>query len=299
MDRAAAQSHAKTAIRRSIARVASTVVAQAPPPAPDVVGQRNLLFHYRTMLASGAELPTFADAGFGVYSGGDEDGIILLLLAATGTTNRTCAEIGAGAPRGANTTNLIVNWGWRGLLIEANEAQSAMTTEFYARQPRVDQRFVTVCRSWVTVDNVNDLFTHNGFDGKLDLLSLDIDGVDYWIWDALTIVRPGIVVVEVQDIWGAEEAVTVPYRDLFDEGPASGFNYCGASLAAWVKLNRRKGYRLVGATPEGLNAFFVREDLAADALPEVSAASCLDQPWLHAGRARRVEKARQRPWTAV
>lgn len=293
------RSRPKALLRESITRLASVLVADTPPPASDVVGQHNLLFQYRLMLASGQELPSFDDVGFGVYSGGNEDGIILLLLAAAGMGNRSCVEIGAGNPRGANTTNLIINWGYRGLLIEADEAQAEVSSAFFARQRRLDRSHVTVCRAWVTVENVNDLVRDNNFDGEVGLLSLDIDGVDYWIWEALDVARPRLLVVEVQDIWGPDDAVTVPYTAEFGEGPASQYNYCGASLAAWVGLNRRKGYRLVGATPDCLNAFFVRGDVAPDVLPEVSSASCMDQPWLQADRDRRLVLAKSRSWVSV
>jgi hypothetical protein len=277
----------------------TSVNARAPAHLADAASQRALLMHYRQMLVGRFPLPTFAEAGFGVYSAGFEDGIVLLVLAAAGMHSRTCVEIGAGTPNGSNTANLIVNWGWRGLLIEAERIQLEESRSFYAHQPRVEDQQVCLVDSWVTRDNVNDLLVQNGFGGDIDVMSIDVDGVDYWIWEAVEASQPRVLIVEVQDIWGAEAAVTVPYDAEFDEGVGSGYNYCGASLAAWVKLNRQKGYRLVGCTPQGLNAFFLRADVASEALPEVSAAVCLDQPWLAATRARRCAEAQKRSWVAV
>jgi hypothetical protein len=58
---------------------------------------------------------------------------------------------------------------------------------------------------------VDSLITANGIKGEIDLLSLDIDGVDYWIWNAIEAISPRVVVAEIQAIWGTEASVTVPY----------------------------------------------------------------------------------------
>ena len=76
-----------------------------------------------------------------------------------------------------------------------------------------------------------------GFEGEIDLLSLDIDGIDYWIWEALEVIRPRVVVAEIQCIWGADRAVTVPYDPQFRAEYVQGFGiYSGASLKAFIKL---------------------------------------------------------------
>lgn len=92
-------------------------------------------------------------------------------------------------------------------------------------------------------------------------MSIDIDGVDYWIWDAITVIKPRVVVLEYQDIIGPDKALTMPYSDDFD---ASNYpmtlgmpDFCGASLPAFVKLARKKGYRLVGCNRLYYNAFFI------------------------------------------
>jgi hypothetical protein len=97
---------------------------------------------------------------------------------------------------------------------------------------------------------------------EIDLLSLDIDGIDYWLWKAITVIRPRVVVAEVQVIWGDSRSVTVPYRSDFRAEYLHGFGiYCGASLPAFVKLARAKGYRLVGTQCHGYNTFFLRDDV--------------------------------------
>ena len=98
---------------------------------------------------------------------------------------------------------------------------------------------------------------------EIDLLSIDVDGVDYWLWKALTSLRSRLVVIEYNSFWGAQRAVTVPYEPDFDRfrKHPSGY-YHGASLAALYRLAQEKGYILAGCDSEGLNAFFVRRDLA-------------------------------------
>ncbi len=128
-------------------------------------------------------------------------------------------------------------------------------------------------------------------------MSIDLDGIDWWVWDAIEVVRPRVLVAEVQDIWGPEEAVTVPYRPDFVR--EDGYNYCGASLAAWVKLCRRKGYRLVAGNRYGQNAFFVRNGLADSTLPEVDPGSCLTHPLSVMGQRTRLPRVRDREWERV
>jgi hypothetical protein len=97
------------------------------------------------------------------------------------------------------------------------------------------------------------------------LLSIDIDGNDYWTWEAITVVNPTIVVIEYNARFGASRSVTVPYRADFVRSRAHySMIYYGASLTALWALGRRKGYSLVGCNSAGNNAFFVRQDLLGD-----------------------------------
>ncbi len=145
--------------------------------------------------------------------------------------------------------------------------------------------------------SVNGPIGDAGINGDIDSLSIDLDGIDWWIWDAIEVIRARVLVVEVQDIWGPEESVTVPYRSDFVR--ADGYNYCGASLAAWVKLGRRKGYRLVAGSRYGQNAFFVQNGLADSALPEVEPASCLTHPKSVDSQRTRLPLVRDRQWERV
>jgi len=134
--------------------------------------------------------------------------------------------------------------------------------------------------AWITAENIDSLIGGNGFRGEVDLLSLDIDGIDYWLWNAIEVVSPRVVIAEVQAIWGSERSVTVPYSPDFRAGFFNGFGiYSGASLPAFVKLAAKKGYRLVGCERYGFNAVFLRNDVGQREFPEVPARDCFNHPF--------------------
>jgi hypothetical protein len=251
-----------------------------------------LALKYKDMVRDGAPLPHFSEVELRAYSQNGEDGILLYLFALLGTTNKRCVEICAGDGTECNTANLIINHGWAGLLVDGSEANVAKGQKFYAKCPDTFLRPPAFRQAWITRGNVNSIVTAAGFAGPIDLLSLDIDGVDYWVWEALDCIQPRVVVLEYAGVWGPEHAVTVPYRDDFRLDFGRLPLYGGASLAAFVKLGRKKGYRLVGSQRLGFNAFFVRAGVGEDLLPEVQARDCLE---LHVPRLDWGE----REWLAV
>jgi hypothetical protein len=190
---------------------------------------------------------------FRLASQNQEDGITIALLKEAGIVTRRFVEIGSGLS-GGNSAVLAREWGWTGLMVDGAGA---------TRMEQVGRRFpgVTAVNTWVTRENVNELITGHGFAGEVDFFSLDLDGVDYWIWEAMTACSPRVVVLEYNSMFGADRAVTVPYDATFDRGRHHTM-YFGASLGAWVALAARKGYRLVAVEPAGINAFFLRNDLA-------------------------------------
>ena len=121
-------------------------------------------------------------------------------------------EICAGDGIQCNTANLIINHGWNGLMFDGNEQLVQVGRSFYANLGDTFCHPPTIVNEWITRENINDVIKNNGFEGQVDLLSLDLDGVDYWAWEVLDVIRPRVVIAEIQCIWGAERAVTVPYR---------------------------------------------------------------------------------------
>ena len=269
----------------------------------DVVAQVLLRFGYQVLLNAGLKLPSLDEVGFKVFSQTDEDGILLFIFSVIGTTNRMCVEICAGDGIECNTANLIINHGWYGLLVDGNEALVRRGLEFYKKHPFTfiwPPRFV---HAWVTRDNVNKIIEENGFRGEIDLLSIDMDGVDYWIWEAIDVIDPRVVVVEYQDIIGPERALTVPYSDDFCARKypmTNGLpNFCGASLPAFVKLARKKGYRLVGCNRYGYNAFFIKNPIGEKEIPEVDIRECFKHPKVQWGMRERFPTVEDLPWVEV
>ncbi len=234
-----------------------------------------LMLKYRELAKAGGPLPSFDDIGFRSFSQFDEDGILLYIFSLIGMTTRTAVEICAGIGYECNSANLIVNHGFFGLLFDGNESNIAHAKAFFATRPDTLITPPVVAHTWIESETIDEVIRGHGFTGEVDLFSLDLDGVDYWVWKAITGIEPRVVVVEYHSSWGPDEAKTVPNIKGFQYSDAKGA-FCGASLAAFNKLAKERGYRLVGCNRNRLNAFFVKNGLGDELLPEVSVASCLD-----------------------
>ena len=266
----------------------------------DTVSQLILLNQYRDLVHERKPLPSLADVEFRSFSQNGEDGILLYIFGLLGMGQRRCVEICAGDGIECNTANLIVNHGWEGLLFDADERLVDRGRAYYSRLGDTACFPPKFVNSWITRENVNDLLRQHGFEGPVDLLSLDLDGVDYWIWDAIEVIRPRVVIAEVQCVWGADRAVTVPYSESFEAPVLDHFKiYCGASLPAFVKLARRKGFRLVGVQRLGFNAVFVANGLGEDLLPEIEANTCVERPFVAWAQHELLPKVANLEWVDV
>ena len=239
------------------------------------IGQRQLYLQYRQQLHEGT-LPALHDTGFRVFSQFEEDGLLLFIFAVLGMDNKRFVEIGADDGVNSNSANLYFNFGWSGLFIDGNPDSIRRGERFYAKYPHPWYYAPKFVCARVTRENVNELIRANGFEGEVGLLSIDIDGNDYWIWDALEAIDPQVVIIETHNEFGLENIV-VPYDPDYSY-PGKHPLYHGASPVAMVHLGRKKGYRLVGANELGFNFIFVRNDLGVDVLPEVSVESVLTHP---------------------
>lgn len=247
--------------------------------------------------------PPLRDAGFNLYSATDEDGILLYIFSLIGMRTRICVDIGAAGIDGSNTPNLILNHGFTGLLLDGNEEGIEIVREFYGTHPITRHMPPKAVAAMITRENVNDIISSNGIRGEIDLLCIDIDGNDYWIWDAITVVDPAVVLIEYQDILGPERSWTIPYKPDFNgrdyEVNRTGHNYNGASLRALTRLGERKGYRLVGTNRAGWNAFFVKNGRGDGELPAVPVESCFDSPWNRYGMEHRFPLVANMEWVEI
>ncbi len=262
-----------------------------------------LSLRYRELSAETRAGLTFDDVGFDVFSATNEDGILLYVFSLIGMSSRRAVDIGAAGIRGSNVANLIVNHGFEVLLVDGDEKKLDEATAFFGRHHQCALFPPTSVATRVTRESVSSMVTGNGFEGEIDLLCLDIDGVDYWIWKALEGVDPRVVVVEYQDILGPDRSWTVPYRADFSVGDypqnREHYNYCSASLRAFTKLGKQKGYRLAGCNRGGWNAFFIKNGVGDDLLPEVSVESCFRYSWNEYGMKTRFELVRDLEWEEV
>jgi len=249
----------KNFVRRRVDRLASATVGPLVDARVDEVRYAVGALDCR-LAATGPAPRSLRDTELKVFSQWGEDGVVQHLVR-TLSPSDTFVEIGVGDYAESNTRFLLTHDNWRGAIFDGGDAH----VRFVRRTGLAWRHSIDAVSAFVTRENVNDLVRGAGISGEIGLLSIDVDGVDYWLWDAVDVVNPWIVVVEYNSAFGAEHAVTVPYDAAFTATAAhpSG-QYFGASLAALEHLARAKGYRLVGATSQGVNAFFVREDVAGD-----------------------------------
>jgi hypothetical protein len=175
------------------------------------------------------------------------DLIINNIFSKIGTKNKFCAEFGTYNGIDDNTATLIRQFNWSGLYIECNEHRFNQIVSNCQGKP------VSVIKSFITAENINDLFAQGNVPQDLDFLNIDIDGMDYWIWNALTY-RPRVVFIEYNAIHKPPVLAVQPYNP---ENAWNGTRWFGASLQSLVNLGKKKGYELIGCDDVGANAFFV------------------------------------------
>jgi hypothetical protein len=237
--------------------------------------QNLMTAQYRQQLLAGGPLPELQETEATFFSQNGEDGVLLFLFAVLGHGDRLAAEICAGDGIECCTANLVVNHGWHALLVDGDDANLDRGRNFYSHSRHRWYDPPVLQRAWITAENVAGILSDAGFGDPLDLLVIDIDGNDYWVWKTLGHLRPRVVVTEVNPGLG-DERVTLTYDPEFTR-PAE-VPFASTSLPAMVALGEELGYRFVGTERFGINAFFVREDLAADQLPAISPSEALKVP---------------------
>jgi hypothetical protein len=207
------------------------------------------------------------DYEFQVFSQWGEDGILQYLVREVPIVNRTFIEFGVEDFTESNCRFLMMKDNWRGLVLDSSERNIAAIRDSHYFW-KYDLQAV---RAFVTADNIDALLGAAGFDPDLGVLSVDIDGMDFWVLQAVQCVRPRILITEYNALFGPERIVTVPYEADFDRlrRHFSGLYY-GASLGAMTALAISRGYDLVGTNSNGTNAFFVRSDVRPAGLPALT-----------------------------
>lgn len=198
-----------------------------------------------------------SDVEFQVFSQWGEDGIIDWLISALPSLPEIFVEFGVEDYTEANTRYLLQNRDWRGLVIDGSQ-ENMMRLRCNGRHWMHD---LTAVAGFITRDNIDAIITDSGFGGEIGILSIDIDGNDYWVWEAIRSVRPALLICEFNSVFGDIHPVSIPYTPDFErlKGHHSG-QYFGASIKALMHLAERKGYTFLGTPSTGVNAFFIRND---------------------------------------
>jgi hypothetical protein len=196
--------------------------------------------------------------GYRVYSQSDEDGIIAEIFNRIGTESKIFFEFGVGDGLANNTLNLLVA-GWKGYWIDGSTEFINIIKEKHKWY--LDKGQLQLLQAFITKDGINGLIKQMGIPKSIDLLSIDIDGNDYWVWQAIDALSPRALVIEYNSTLRPPVSVVMEYREDYQW---NGTTYYGASLKAFEKLGQSKGYSLVGCNFAGVNAFFVRNDLLGD-----------------------------------
>lgn len=209
-------------------------------------------------LRSLQRISSLSDVEFSVFSQWGEDGIIEWIIQRLPGIPQTFIEFGVEDYKEANTRFLLVHRNWRGLVIDGSEENVKNIKHDYVSW----RHDLTSISKFITKDNINALINNTFSSAELGLLSVDIDGNDYWVWESIDCIKPWLVVAEYNSAFGDVYPITVPYRDDFQRAKAHFSNlYYGASIKSLEHLAKQKGYVLLGSNGAGSNAFFIREDL--------------------------------------
>jgi hypothetical protein len=207
---------------------------------------------------------TAAQWEFQVTSQWGEDGIIQFLINKIAVKQKVFVEFGVENYSEANTRFLLQNNYWSGLVIDGSEKniEKIKASDLYWRYN------LKAHEAFITKDNIDELITTNGIRGEIGLLSVDIDGNDYWVWEAIKSIEPQIVVCEYNSLFGPTAKVSVPYQSDFIRNTGNKPNtYYGASISALTFLAQKKGYELVAGNQAGNNVFFVKRACLGDLKP--------------------------------
>jgi len=245
------------------------------------ISQRQLYHYYRDNYRSNNRI-ALKDTGFRVYSQFEEDGLLLFIFSVLGMSKKTFIEIGSDDGVNSNSANLYFNFGWHGLFVDGNPKSIKRGEKFFSKYPHTWFYKPTFKQALVKRENVNQIISDAGFSGEIGLLSIDIDGNDYWVWDAISQVEPQVVIIETHNEFGLENIV-VPYDPNYFY-PGKHPIYHGASPIAMTNLANKKGYRLVGANDLGSNFIFIKNGLVDSYIPEVSVESVLQHPSVTEGQ---------------
>jgi hypothetical protein len=216
-----------------------------------------------------SSINNLSEVEFQVFSQWGDDGIIQFLINKLDITHHTFIEFGVENYKESNTRFLLINNNWSGLVIDGSPENIQ-----YIKTDTLSWGYeLHAISSFITAENINELITQflqKGYHKEIGILSIDIDGNDYWVWKAIEVVEPVIVIVEYNSLLGAEKSLTIPYDPSFVRNTKYNMMYWGVSIPALCNLANEKGYAFVGCNSSGNNAYFVRRDKLNNVIKECS-----------------------------
>lgn len=225
--------------------------------------QKNLLLNGKILSeinSKKSNISTLDEVEFQVFSQRGEDGVLQYIISKIDIPNKIFVEFGVETYTESNTRFLLIGSNWSGLVIDGSQKN----INFIKKDFIYWKYNITAIRSFITKENINQLINDYTSVKDIGLLSVDIDGNDYWIWDNIVDINPRIVVCEYNSAFGNTKKVTVPYKSDFVRSREHYSElYFGASLAALCHLAEKKGYDFIGTTSAGVNAYFIRKDLSS------------------------------------
>ena len=223
----------------------------------DAILMMNGHLSVQNMLANN-NIEKLSDVEFKVYSQWEEDGIIAFLVSKLKIENNVFIEFGVENYTESNTRFLLKKFNWSGLVIDGSKENID-----YINKDEIMWKYnLTPFQAFITKDNINDLISSYTSEKDIGLLSIDIDGNDYWIWESIDVINPRIVICEYNNLFGGDQSVTIPYDQFFVRKESHYSNlYYGCSISALKNLATKKGYSFIGSNSAGNNAFFIRNDL--------------------------------------
>lgn len=257
----------------------------------DYKSTKVLLGKMQSLQNRGLKVKKLSEVEFQVFSQFGDDGIIQYLINHLPIPAKTFIEFGVENYRESNTRFLLINDYWSGFIIDGSKSniETIKAEQYYSFYDlRVEAAFIKK-------SNINELLRKSSFEKELGILSIDIDGNDFWIWEEIEHYRPCILICEYNSLFGFKP-YTIQYQEDFVRGINTPFNFYGTSLKSVFDLSKERGYTFIGCNSAGNNAYFIKNQyfenlsIAAPTLEEGFKFASFSEVWDENRNALRGEK---------
>ena len=213
------------------------------------------------------EIKSLEEVEFSIFSKFGDDGIIQWLVHHLNIEHKTFIEFGVEDYSESNTRFLMMNNNWSGFVMDGDpENIKRLEAQYYYWKYDLTSKAI-----FINKHNINTLIAEQNFTQDVGLLHIDLDGNDYYIWEAIEVVTPAIVIVEYNSLFGSERPISIKYDDAFIRTNAHYSNlFWGSSIKSLYNLAIKKGYSFIGCNSGGNNAYFIRNDKLNDTVRPVT-----------------------------